>query len=369
VPGKTVLQISEQEQAFLLKSLRQWRRNYLLGMHIVLLLSLGYSPTEISRYLVCSRTTIYRTITAYNRGELSWQTKGHKDQRRPFWIRNLLSLVKRAPRAYGWMRTRWSCATLSLTLTTKLGIEISRETIRKELHQSAYVWKRAKLKTRDDDPDREYKLARIRSVWERLAADEDLIFADELDIDLLAKVGAQWTPKGTQVEIPTPGKNQKRYLAGAVSATTTERTSVTGDRKNNFLFRDLLEKMDQNYSAEITKIYLVVDNFRIHKAKPVQQWLKDHPRFEILWLPRYCPKANPIERIFWDLHERCTRNHTRKRIELLVEDIERYFPESMGWNGYLPSIYFEPQVTDMVNMISNNPGIYQVAGVFHCCLV
>ena len=361
MPRRTVLQISEQEQAFLLKSLRQSRRNYLLGMHIILLLSLGYNPTEISRYLVCSRTTIYRTIAAYKDGELLWQTKADKDRSRPFWIRSLLKLVKRAPRAYGWMRTRWSCGALSLTLSTKIGIEVSRETIRKELHQSSYVWKRAKLKTRDDDPEREYKLARIRTVWERLGANEELLFADELDIDLLAKVGAQWMPKGTQVEIPTPGKNQKRYLAGAVSATTTERLSVTGDRKNNLLFRALLDQIDQGYSAEIRKIYVVLDNFRIHKAKAVEQWLRDHPRFEFIWLPRYCPKANPIERIFWDLHERCTRNHTRKRIELLVEDIEQYLPESAGWNGYLPSIYYEHEVTDMVNSISNNPSFYHVA--------
>jgi putative transposase len=361
VPGKTVLQINEQEQAFLLESLRQARRDCLLGMHIVLLLGRGCNPTEISRYLVCSRTTIYRTIDAYNRGELFWQVEEDKSQKRPCWVRRLLVLVKRAPRAYGWMRTRWSCAALSLTLMTKLGIALSRETVRKELHRAQYVWKRAKLKTRDDDPEREYKLSRIRYVWERLAANEDLIFADELDIDLLAKVGAQWTPKGTQVEIPTPGKNQKRYLAGAVSAKSNDRLSVTGERKNNVLFRALLDKIDKDYPPEITKIYVVLDNFRIHKAKAVEQWLNDHPRFELLWLPRYCPKANPIERIFWDVHERCTRNHTRKRIEHLVEDVEQYLPESAGWNGYLPSIYYESEVTEMVNRISNSPSFYHAA--------
>jgi transposase len=361
VPGKTVPQISQQEQALMLETLRQARRNYLLGMHILLLLGRGYKPTEIARCLICSRTTVYRTIKAYNKRKLFWQTSDNEEKKRPIWVVRMLVMVRHVPRAYGWMRTRWSCKALSLTLSIKLGIEVSRETVRKELHRAEYVWKRAKLKTRDDDSEREYKLARIRTVWERLGADEEFFFGDELDIDLLAKVGAQWSIKGTQVEIPTPGKNQKRYLAGAVSAKTAERLSVTGERKNNVLFLTLMNKIDQNCSAEVKKIYVVLDNFKIHKAKAVGRWLEDHPRFELLWLPRYCPKANPIERIFWDVHEQCTRNHARKRIENLVKDVEQYLPKSAGWNGYLPSIYFEPKVTEMVNLINNKFGSYFAA--------
>ena len=43
-----------------------------------------------------------------------------------------------------------------------------------------------------------------------------LFFADELDINLLPKVSSHWMPKGDQVEVMTPGTNEKRYLAGAL---------------------------------------------------------------------------------------------------------------------------------------------------------
>ena len=52
---------------------------------------------------------------------------------------------------------------------------------------------------------------------EQLRAGVALFFADELDINLLPKVGSQWMPKGTQVEVLTPGTNEKRYLAGALA--------------------------------------------------------------------------------------------------------------------------------------------------------
>jgi transposase len=50
-----------------------------------------------------------------------------------------------------------------------------------------------------------------------------------------------------------------------------------------------------------------VDNYCIHKAKAVEQWLAHHPRFTLLWLPTYCPRANPIERVFGDVHDKGTR--------------------------------------------------------------
>src|SRR5207248_1227819 len=129
--------------------------------------------------------------------------------------RSLLALLKRAPSAYGWCRTRWSCATLAAQMQVQRRVQVSAATLRRWLHQLGWVWKRAKLVARDDDPERISKLAGIRFCFEKLSRQAALLFADDLDIHLLAKVGYQWMPKGEVVEVVTPGVNQKRYLAGA----------------------------------------------------------------------------------------------------------------------------------------------------------
>ena len=126
------------------------------------------------------------------------------------------ALLKTAPRAYGWCRTRWSCATLAVELQVRRGIAVSTETLRHWLHELGWAWKRAKVAAKDADPDRVTKLARIRLAFEQLRAGAALFFADELDINLLPKVGSHWMPKGDQVEVMTPGTNEKRYLAGAL---------------------------------------------------------------------------------------------------------------------------------------------------------
>src|SRR2546425_635332 len=99
-----------------------------------------------------------------------------------------------------------------------------------------WVWKRAKLRAKDDDPARIDRLARIRFQAEHLQAQEMMVFADELDIHLLPKVGAAWMPKGRQEEVLTPGKNEKHYLAGALRLETGQVLHCLGPRKNNGLF-------------------------------------------------------------------------------------------------------------------------------------
>jgi hypothetical protein len=64
------------------------------------------------------------------------------------------------------------------------------------------------------------QLARIRLAFAQGRVGRALVFADELASSLLPKVDYQGMPKGAQGEVPTPGTNEKRYLAGALAITT-----------------------------------------------------------------------------------------------------------------------------------------------------
>jgi transposase len=353
VPNRTILHIPEEEPVQRLGQLRQARYGYLLALHILLLCALERTPTEIADFLFCSRSSVYRAVEAYHRGELTacWSegSQAPEIRRLPAWQRSLLALVKKAPSAFGWCRTRWSCATLALQLTMERGYTLARETVRRALHQLDYAWKRARPSARDDDPQRVGKLAWIRYLIETLTAGTALFFADELDIHLLSKIGYEWLPKGTQKEVWTPGTNEKNYLAGALDHRTGKLVHVTGERKNRFLFIGLLEALERACPARrFQRIYVVADNYKIHTAKAVQAWLQQHPRFELVWLPSYCPKANPIERAFGDVHDKCTRNHKRRRLRDLVGDVLRHLRVNGPWPYRLSEIYYTPQVTRAV---------------------
>jgi transposase len=349
VPTQIVIEMSPQEQAHLLAELRRARRGRWLTLHIVLLLALRHSPSEIATFLLCARSTVYGA--AYD-----WQIgrRGQAELTGLPWPcslslsvqRSLLALLKKTPAAYGWCRTRWSCATLALQLQAQRGISVSAETVRRGLHALDWVWKRAKLVAKDSDPERAAKLARIRSVSEQLGCREALLFADELDLHLLPKVGAQWMPRATQVEVLTPGKNERRYLAGALELRTGQVHHCLWFRKMTGLFLDLLSVLDRAYPARrFDRIYLVADNSKIHKAAAVQRWLQQHPRFVLLFLPAYCPRANPIERCFGDLHDKVTRNHRRKRMRDLVQDVQQHLAQNGPWHYQLSELYYAAEVT------------------------
>jgi transposase len=354
MPKTTIVEIAPAEQAHFLAEVRRARQGNALAWHVLLLCAAQQSPTEIAAVLFCSRSTVYRVVKAYRAGQ--WEGQAESPQRRPGLAlalrRSVLAILQSVPRLCGWCRTRWSCATIALELQARRGSVVSGETVRRWLPELGWVWKRAKLRAKDDDPQRIEKLARIRYAFEQLRAGVALFFADELDLSLLPKVGYQWMPKGEQVEVMTPGTNEKRYLAGALNITSGTITHCVWYRKITGLFLDLLQTLDRTYPARTySRLSVVVDNAKIHQAVAVQKWLAAHPRFELLYLPTYCPQANPIERAFGDVHDKCTRNHTRKRMWHLVQDVKQHLQVNGPWPYALSEIYYTPEVTVVVQAL------------------
>ena len=63
-----------------------------------------------------------------------------------------------------------------------------------------------------------------------------------------------------------------------------------------------------------------------------------HEKHSLLFLPTYCPRANPIERAFGDVHNLCTRNHTPKRLRDLVADVEAHLRVHGPWKYKLSEL-------------------------------
>jgi len=97
---------------------------------------------------------------------------------------------------------------------------------------------------------------------------------------------------------------------------------------------------------------VVVANYQIHKANAVEQWLGTHPRVTRLFWPTYCPRANPIERAFGDVHDCCTRNHRRRRLPELVADVVDHVHLNGPWQYKLADLYDAPAVTAAIENIA-----------------
>lgn len=74
----------------------------------------------------------------------------------------------------------------------------------------------------------------------------------------------------------------------------------------------------------------------------MREYLSEHGnRIVIHFLPKYSPDLNPIERIWWHLHEEITRNHRCRSmdelLDLVFDWLEHRRPFEVERNVYLRS--------------------------------
>jgi putative transposase len=231
-------------------------------------------------------------------------------------------LLQGTPRDFGFFRARWSCALLALLLWEQHRLRLSPETIRRGLHRLEFVWRRPRPVVGPRDPEHGAKLRQIRRLLGTLPADETAVFEDEVDVQLNPKIGSCWMPRGQQAAVTTPGNNEKRHLAGSLHWRTGRLLlSGPGRRRNAALFVAHLEELRCRLRA-YRVLHVICDNARFHDCRLVRDYLAQHPdRIVLHYLPKYAPETNPIERVWWHLHETITRNHRCRSIDELLSEV------------------------------------------------
>jgi putative transposase len=131
-----------------------------------------------------------------------------------------------------------------------------------------------------------------------------------------------WMRRGHQAEILTPGTNEKRYLAGSLNWRTGALLVTAGFSKQGRTAALFVRHLDDLRCRlrRYWKIHVICDNARIHACQPVQRYLRrwGH-RLVLHYLPTYAPETNPIERVWWHLHEQITRCHRCQTMEQLLD--------------------------------------------------
>ena len=91
------------------------------------------------------------------------------------------------------------------------------------------------------------------------------VYVYEVDIHLNLKISLDWMGRGQQKEVMTPGKNEKRYLAGVKNAKTRELTWVKSKRKDSMLFIRLLHKLRKAH-PRAKQIQVILNNYRVRHS-------------------------------------------------------------------------------------------------------
>jgi putative transposase len=289
-----------------------------------LLLDQGLTWTVIAAVLFCSSRTIARWKERFQHGRVAGllgNPRGCPARLGPGWVAVVIGwITTQTPRVFGFLRSRWCCEVVTLLLWQVHRLDVSRETVRRHLHQAGIVWRRPRPVLRRQDPNRAAILARLRELLLNLPDDETAVFEDEVDVNLNPKIGCMWMPRGQQAEVVTPGDNVKRYLAASLHWRTGRLFTTGGDKRDGKLFVQHLHELRRRL-RRYRVIHVICDNAKFHDGC-WEVWEFCHrygDRVQLHFLPKYAPELNPIERVWWRLHEAITRNHQCQTLEELVD--------------------------------------------------
>ncbi|MDB5309108.1 MAG: transposase, partial [Gemmataceae bacterium] len=214
-----------------------------------------------------------------------------------------------SPTEFRFARSRWSCETAAVVLRDDCQVRVGRETVRRWLREAGLVWRRPRPVIRPKDPDRERKLRALRALLKGLPADGTAEFLDEADMNLNPKVGCRWMKRGNQAAVETPGTNEKRSLAGSIPWRTGAVLRTEGRPKEGrtaALFCRHLDDLRRTFRHDRV-VHVLCDNAGTHTAEGSKLVRADlgawGHRVTVHDLPKYAPDTNPIERVWWRLHE------------------------------------------------------------------
>ena len=102
-------------------------------------------------------------------------------------------------------------------------------------------------------------------------------------------------------------------------------SAITNRGKLRFMFyRDsmnagkLIEFLRRLVAGATRKIYLILDNMKVHHAKLVKEWLGRHQdEIELFFLPPYSPQHNPDEYLNGNLKRELARKGYSKTVDEL----------------------------------------------------
>jgi transposase len=321
---------SEEEQAELQQMRRQAVGRVSQRAHMVLLSIQGQSVPVIAIFFQTSRVTVRFWIKRYNTqgpdGLYDEPRSGRPHKVNASVRETLLDCLKDDPLQEGSVATFWTVAMSVLVVIDKLGLWLSRSTVRSLLHKLGLSWGRPRLAMpTKTDPEKAQKQWQIAKAVVEAAENTVILYSDESRIELLPMIRAMWHWFGQQIRVPTPGSNVTQAIFGALNIRTGQWTYLLRDHMRKEDFIAFLEHLLTVY-VEVP-IILIVDNYSSHTAYLVRDWLALHPQLQLYYLPKYCSDLNPVENIWLRLKNKVAANRLYGSFQLVLEAVDRFFRE------------------------------------------
>ena len=199
----------------------------------------------------------------------------------------------------------WSRAAVMLLIEQKYGIKLHVRSVGKYLARWGFTPQKTIKKAYEQRPeavrqwlDEEYPAIAARAKQEG----GEIHWGDETALVNTDVRGRSYAPAGqTPVVYAVGGTRQKLSMIATVTNQGKTRWMIIDDAFNSERLIEFLEALIKDADK---KVFLILDNLRVHHSKPVKDWVAERTdNIELFYLPSYSPELNPEERLNADLKQ------------------------------------------------------------------
>lgn len=288
----------------------------------VLYIHFGLSYEQIAKLLLFDETTVRRYVRRFQEkgidGLLEYRYRGG--------TRKLTSYQEQELRVFLQENTKRTAQEVCSHIRKTYHVPFSLIGATKLLHRLGFTYKKPKVTPgKADRAKQEAFLKAYRNLQRSLRPTDSLYFLDATHPQHNTKPSYGWILKGKKNDkiVKTHTGREKLNLNGALSF--RDKTAIVLEEKtiNARATISLLEAIKRKQKKG--RVYVVLDNASHHHARIVRNWMLNHPRFTLLFLPSYSPNLNLIERLWRFYHQRITWNHYFETFEEFKRETLEFF--------------------------------------------
>lgn len=137
----------------------------------------------------------------------------------------------------------------------------------------------------------------------------EIHWGDETGIKNSSQYGRSYAPKGKTPVRRTIGKRLSTNMISSITNQGKVEFMIYSGTMNADRFLKFLRQLIKNRER---KVYLILDNLKVHHSKIVKKWVEKNKRtIELFFLPSYSPEKNPDEYLNCDLKVGISQKLTR----------------------------------------------------------
>lgn len=285
----------------------------------------GMTRSEVAKLFGVSRKIVEKWVKKWQEGgsqALKAKKKGPKRKSRLEGYQAAIvvrTLSEKCPDQLCMPCALWTRESVGQFIKEKFSIEVSKWTVGRYLKRWGLSPQKPITRAYERDPKAVKKwLKEDYPIIEKRAKSEKarIFWGDETGIRSDHHRGRTWSKKGVTPVVETTGKRFSFNMISAISAQGRLYFKLFEESFTTDIFLDFIKRLVRQNEK---KVFLIVDNHRVHHSRKVREWVaKNEKDFQLFFLPAYSPELNPDELVNQDVKTNAVgRKRVSKKDELL----------------------------------------------------